>query len=145
MPNSQETFSRFSLLKKFLREKQSDIVLFIGVILVALIGFGLGQLTAPDQQCQSLIIEDKGIGVDLSAQMLQGALPQQTNDELSSSQEGTFVASKNSDKYHWPQCPYAQKIKSTNLIWFASETQAQQAGYTRCSKFLELAPASYKP
>lgn len=145
MPSSQETFSRFSLLKKFLKNKQADIVLFTGVILVALIGFGLGHLLAPEQQCEPLIIEDK-TETDLSSQLLPAtaSVLQQTED-YSNPTQGMFVASRNSNKYHWPHCPYAQKIKPSNLIGFDSEAQAKQSGYSRCSKFPELSPANYKP
>jgi len=43
-----------------------------------------------------------------------------------------FVGSRNSDKYHYTWCKWAQKIKSTNLVEFASTTEAKEAGYKPC-------------
>ena len=154
---NQENFSRWSLLKKSFQEKQSDIVLLAGVVLVALIGFGLGQLTTPEQKCEPLIIENiESISTQeqlANPQILPGAASALGSSNLGvpsllgpdSPQQGMFVASRNSNKYHWPDCSFAQKIKPENRIWFSSEAQAQAAGYTRCSKFLELAPAGYVP
>lgn len=161
---NQESFSRLSLFLKSIREKQSDIILVIGVILIALIGFGLGQLTAPGQKCQPLIIEDRGYDQftaegaqklnsqpqmpEGTASLMGGLINSSLRDATNSpqaGQKGVFVASKNSNKYHWPWCSFAQKIKPLNQVWFSSEAEAQTAGYTRCSKFLELTPANYKP
>lgn len=43
-----------------------------------------------------------------------------------------FWASKKSNKYHYPDCRWAQKIKSENLIKFKSPEDAQKAGYIPC-------------
>jgi len=43
-----------------------------------------------------------------------------------------FWASKQSNKYHYPECQWAQKIKPTNLIIFASPEEAQRSGYVPC-------------
>lgn len=45
--------------------------------------------------------------------------------------EGSVVGSKNGSKYHLPRCSGANSIKEENKIWFASESVAQAAGYTR--------------
>ena len=45
---------------------------------------------------------------------------------------GEFWASKNSNKYHYPDCRWAQKIKSSNLVKFNSPEAAQKAGYIPC-------------
>lgn len=39
------------------------------------------------------------------------------------------VASKNSDKYHYPWCSGANRIKDENKIYFANPAQAEAAGY----------------
>jgi len=44
----------------------------------------------------------------------------------------TFVGSKNSDKYHYTWCRWAQKIKSSNRVVFNSPEEAIGAGYTPC-------------
>ncbi len=43
-----------------------------------------------------------------------------------------FWASKGSDKYHYPDCEWAQKVKQSNLIIFGSPEEAQRAGYIPC-------------
>ncbi len=43
-----------------------------------------------------------------------------------------YVGSKNSNKYHYPTCRYAQKIKPENLVTFNSAKDAQAAGYVPC-------------
>jgi len=43
-----------------------------------------------------------------------------------------YVGSKNSNKYHYPTCRAAQKIKPENLVTFKSAKEAQAAGYVPC-------------
>jgi len=43
-----------------------------------------------------------------------------------------FWASKNSNKYHYPSCKWAQKIKPSNLIKFKSPEEAIKKGYQPC-------------
>jgi micrococcal nuclease len=43
-----------------------------------------------------------------------------------------FWASKNSNKYHYPSCRWAQKIKPDNLVKFSTPEQAAKAGYQSC-------------
>lgn len=45
---------------------------------------------------------------------------------------GEFWASKNSNKYHYPDCRWAQKIKPSNLVKFNSPETAIKAGYVPC-------------
>lgn len=45
---------------------------------------------------------------------------------------GEFWGSKNSNKYHYPDCKWAQKINPKNLIRFNSPEEAQKAGYIPC-------------
>lgn len=51
----------------------------------------------------------------------------------SSSSGGSYVASVNSDKFHYPSCGQASKIKSSNLISFSSRDEAISSGYSPCS------------
>ena len=45
---------------------------------------------------------------------------------------GQYVGSTESNKYHYPSCRYAQKIKSENEIWFKNAADAQAHGYIPC-------------
>jgi len=49
-----------------------------------------------------------------------------------SSLEGNYVASKNSNKYHFPSCQWAQRINPSNRVVFKSAREAIQAGYVPC-------------
>lgn len=43
-----------------------------------------------------------------------------------------YVGSKKSDKYHYPDCKWAKKIKPENLVTFKSAEEALKAGYVPC-------------
>jgi micrococcal nuclease len=57
---------------------------------------------------------------------------EETDKEQRDQSTGSFVGSVNSNKYHYPDCPGALQIKSTNQIWFNSEEEAVKAGYHPC-------------
>ena len=46
--------------------------------------------------------------------------------------EDRYVGSKNSDKFHYPECKWARKIKEENQIWFNSRQEAINKGYVPC-------------
>lgn len=52
----------------------------------------------------------------------------------SSSKGGKYVASAKSDKFHYPSCASAKRIKSYNKITFSSRSKAINAGYSPCAK-----------
>lgn len=43
-----------------------------------------------------------------------------------------FWGSKNSNKYHYPDCRWAQKISPHNLVKFNSPEEAVKSGYIPC-------------
>lgn len=43
---------------------------------------------------------------------------------------GKFVGSKTASKYHAPNCEWAKKIKKSNQVWFADETEAKKKKYS---------------
>ena len=53
---------------------------------------------------------------------------------ISSHSGGYYVASANSDKFHYPSCASAKRIKSYNKITFSSRSQAVNAGYSSCAR-----------
>lgn len=126
-------------IKSFIKNHESDIVLAVGVILVAFISFGAGRITAFKTPNEPIIIEDKGMA-DIKNSLGQDNSQQK---ELVENYKGKFVASKNGKVYHWPWCPWAQKIKPENQIWFNSEEEAKKAGYARDSNFEEQALPDY--
>ena len=126
-----------SNFKSFVKEHESDITLTIGIILVALISFGTGRLTAPQTNNEPIIIEGPTASIEQSV----SGVSQPTDKETT--EQGRFVGSVNSNKYHWPDCSWAKKIVPQNQIWFSSEAEAQTAGYIRCGGFEKYAPLDY--
>jgi len=58
-------------------------------------------------------------------------------DEISSEgnqemEQGKYLGSRNSDKYHLPTCKWAKTIKEKNQVWFESPEEAEAAGYKPC-------------
>ena len=45
---------------------------------------------------------------------------------------GVFVGSIKSDKYHYPDCRYAESMVPENQIWFDSVQDAKNQGYSPC-------------
>ena len=52
--------------------------------------------------------------------------------ESQQGQSGEFVGSRNSDKYHLPDCRHANNISPNNIVSFKSTTEAKNAGYVPC-------------
>lgn len=55
-----------------------------------------------------------------------------TLDPTVTASEKVFVGSIKSDKYHYPSCQWAKKIKPENEIWFSSSQDARNQGYVAC-------------
>jgi len=127
-----------SNFKSFVKEHESDITLTIGIVLVALISFGTGRLTAPQINNEPIVIEGPTASIEQSVSEVSQPADKETTEQ------GRFVGSVNSNKYHWPDCPWVRKIAPQNQIWFSSEAEAQVAGYTRCGNFEKYIPADYE-
>ena len=51
---------------------------------------------------------------------------------LSLAADFKYVGSKNSNKYHHPDCRWAKKISAKNLVTFETAQDAVKAGYVPC-------------
>lgn len=132
----------FLEIKQFLKENEADITLVIGVILISLISFGggwlLGTSLVPPAFEEQIKIEElpleelKASPTKLETSDQQQEITNQPQEEQKPSTEESqskFVASKNSDVYHYPWCPGAQRIKEENKVYFSSKEEAEKAGY----------------
>lgn len=102
--------------------ERQDIFVSALIVLVAGASFGLGALST------------KNSGEDIEIKQTVSVFDSLKNSEntVNSKQnltEGKFVGSKNSDKYHYPWCSGAQRIKEENKIWFAGKEEAEAQGY----------------
>ena len=118
--------------KKFVKNNESNIILSITIVLIALISFGTGLLINSSGGEGEVIIQNPSA---LVIKAIESSSAKATADK-----QGTFVGSVNSNKYHWPDCSFAKRIAQENQIWFSSEQEAQNAGYVRCSSFEKYIP-----
>jgi beta-lactamase superfamily II metal-dependent hydrolase len=51
---------------------------------------------------------------------------------VSTTSQEAFVGSVKSNKYHYPSCQWAEKIKPSNEIWFTGSADARAHGYVPC-------------
>jgi len=106
-------------------EIKDDWFIVVTIILVALICFGIGRLTAPRTEP----IQIKGLEQALPSSLRSEEGGQASVEDIKIDYQGKVVGSKNSDKYHLPDCPGAKQISEQNKIWFASIEEAKKAGY----------------
>lgn len=101
------------LSKKLIPRKETLDKLIVPAIvtLVGITAFGLGRLSALQEQKGELKIYTSGEG---------SVLGTSTN---------AYVASKGGEKYYLPTCPGAQRIKEENRIWFPSAEVARSVGF----------------
>lgn len=127
-----------------IRQNQADIAIVLGFILVALISFGAGYLVSPGGEKSPVVIEESNnlINAEIVSQPSGGSAGESAVlGQTLNSTKGVFVASRGGTKYHWPWCSWGQRIKDENKIWFNSEAEAQQAGYSPCACIQNKAPA----
>lgn len=128
-------------LKQFIKSNESELMLALGVILVSLISFSVGRLSAPGFDKQPIGMERlaPSSGQQATLNPLDFARDKSAfnniidDDALQVLQErmdGAYVASKNSTKYHLPDCSGAKRIADHNKIWFNSKEEAESLGYT---------------
>ncbi|MBU6431408.1 MAG: hypothetical protein KGJ58_01640 [Patescibacteria group bacterium] len=107
---------------------RADFFVAIVIILAAFASFGLGRLSALEGKRTPVLVEINSSSWSLpnkkapikdliSAKIIQNY------------PEKSFVGSKTGTKYYLPWCGAVLKIKEENKIRFASEAEAQKAGY----------------
>ena len=113
-------------IKNFVKEKFQDIFIILVIVFVALIAFGIGRLTSPKTEPVLIKNLEKASVQDISPEQEQGTV----QGKIQSDYQGKVVGSKNSDKYHLPECPGAKQISEQNKVWFDSIAEAEKAGYS---------------
>jgi hypothetical protein len=99
--------------------------LIISILLLASIGLVVGE-----QITSSLELGPSTPSQQIEQSSAEGSLASSAND-LASDQK-VFVGSIKSNKYHYPDCTWAKKIKPENEIWFSSSADAIAHGYVPC-------------
>ena len=134
-------------MTNFLKNNQEKLLLLLGFILVFSAGFSSGYfflqeqdnneynitIEEPSQDCKNLFnaepIREYIISDFNSSGQIKGEQSKTDSVNLQN-KTGMFVASKNSKIYHLPDCNYAKRIKDENKIWFKSEKEAGERGYS---------------
>ena len=94
------------------------------IILVGIISFGLGRLSALESQKTPISITNAAhITSDL--RVVPG---------------GQFVGARGGSTYFFPWCSGAEKLVESEKVWFASEKAAQKAGYKPAQNCRGLTP-----
>lgn len=134
---SNKNPDKLSKLKVFWEKYEKRVVLALGILLIATVSFEIGILQGHKLEQQSLVIEKapefefsgaKSAGGNvLGAESAKAEKGEEVND--SDNKECPFVGSKNSDKYHKPDCQWAKRIKPENLVCFKSAEVAEAKGY----------------
>ena len=110
---------------------RADVLIFLVIVLVGVAGFGLGRLsTLEEGRAPVEVLSSQGGAVVASVEEFG-----EGNDEVVATQTsaGLLVGSKNSNKYHFPWCPGAQRISEANKVWFSGVEEAKKAGYEPAS------------
>jgi hypothetical protein len=98
--------------------------LLISILLLASIGLVVGE-----QITSSLEMGPSTPSLQIEQSSAKGNLA--SANDLASDQK-VFVGSIKSNKYHYPDCTWAKKIKPENEIWFSSSADAKAHGYMPC-------------
>lgn len=110
---------------------RADVLIFLIIALVGVAGFGLGRLSALEKGRTPVEILSSQGGVSAAS---VGEFGGKNGEEtVAQTSGGLLVGSKNSNKYHFPWCPGAQRISEANKVWFSSKEEAAKAGYTPAS------------
>lgn len=136
----------FEKIGDWVKHNQADIVLVVGFVLAAAVAFGAGRLSAPETIRNPIVIEEPvaaSIFTGDVSQSIVGAA-EKVGQSDNSDNKDIIVASKNGKKYYWVWCSSAANIKTENRIWFKSEQEAKNAGYSPSVCIAQQAPAGYQ-
>lgn len=101
------------------------LFLSIVVLLVGVLGFGVGRLTA--------VGKSEPVRIEYDPTITQASSTTNTASVVESLGTHSVVASRSGSKYHYPYCAGAKQIKAENKISFNSAKEAESAGYTLAS------------
>ncbi len=93
----------------------------IAAVFVALAALVIVGCTSPSTNTQYLWL------VDYQIDYLR------INESANTAATVTFIASADSNIYHYPWCPYVSRIKATNRVSFHTAAAAEAQGYLPCA------------
>ena len=117
-------------IKDYFKRNHSDLFIIAVIVFVALIAFGIGRLSAPKSEPVLIRNLEQASVEDLIPGQNEEAIQRGNEGTIQGEYKGQVVGSKNSDKYHLPDCPGAKQISEQNKVWFNSIAEAEKAGYS---------------
>src|SRR3989338_11030388 len=102
-------------------DNNKELYLAAIIILTAAISFGLGRLSKIREEKTPITIE--------SSEISETKPLSTSNVDNEIKTDKIFVASRNGKKYYYIWCESANVIKEQNRIWFATQAEAEKAGY----------------
>ena len=128
---------RIGQIVDFWKKNESKIVLSLGIFLIAIISFEVGVLEGHKIKVAPLVVQTAPEKETVASENLDQAVlgaenspkSELADNQMAQKTECAFVGSKNSNKYHKPDCRWAKNIKPENLICFKSEEEAKGRGY----------------
>ena len=127
-----------SKLKIFWEEHDQRILTVLAIILTAVVSFQAGRFQQDEVNEPEIkvSIEQSGGNNPVSEKIaILGEAAERKGIEepvvanTANEAECVLVGSKNSDKYHLPNCSYAARINPENLVCFSSKEDAGNRGY----------------
>ena len=120
---------------------RTDIFVVISIILVGLLGFVLGRISAYEKNMPQVEIVD-GLSLNKPDQQSSNdsqlaptsVIPGQTGIPITPAEvKGLVVAAKTGTKYYYPWCSGVSRISDKNKVWFDTVEAAKTAGYSAAS------------
>ena len=111
--------------------ERRDVYTILIIFFVGAASYGLGKLSEVRTERPAVQVIEAVAGEGSAVAALEATAPEAP--ETPPAVPGSFVGSRNSDKYHYPWCPGAQRIKEENKVWFTTREEAERAGYTPAS------------
>jgi len=105
----------------WVKTNNTELYLMAVIVLVAVISFGLGRLSKIREEKTPITIENAETGES------KPLLTSNVDNEIKT--DKIFVASRNGKKYYYAWCESANVIKEQNRVWFATQAEAEKAGY----------------
>ncbi len=123
-------------LKAFWIKNEKELILGLGLILIAAISFEFGYVQGKSGKTSPIVIEKASGSLKTGSESPVGATmgsnttaaPKAPIQADPIPANCAFVASKNSNKFHEPNCQWAKKIKPENLVCFKSAEDAAAQG-----------------
>lgn len=107
-------------------KNEDRIILAIGFVLVTVLSFGAGKLSEVYHAQTPIVFQDNSDCVK------NQKLSTGKQNEISASEtQGQIIGNKNSRIYHLPGGGSYNKVSAENRVYFASEADAQKAGYRK--------------